>query len=363
MLRNAKPHIRALRPYEPGPPIEALVREHGVRDPLKLASNENPLGPSPKAVEALCGAAGQVHRYPDGACRALRAALSRRLQVAPEQLVFGAGSDEILELVAKTFLAPGDELLCAWPSFAMYPIVAQGMGADCVRVPLNAELGHDVEAMAAALSGRTRVAVICNPNNPTGTSLGEGDLQRFVEALPEDVVLLLDEAYAEFARRPDFPDSLALLARRPATAVLRTFSKIYGLAGLRVGYAVCGPELAGLLERARHPFNVNALAETAALAALADTAHFERSRRMNAEGMALLRRELAALAIRSWPSDANFLLAELGGGACEALLKLGVSVRDMQGFGLPGCARITIGTPEQNERLLKALHALRGAQA
>ena len=359
MTAKAKAWILELEPYAPGKPIEELERELGIKDSVKLASNENPLGPSPKAIEAILDLAAGVHRYPDGACFALRAALSDRLGVPPDQLVFGAGSDELLELLAKVFLEPEGEIVYAWPSFAMYPIVAQGMGARAVQVLLTNDHVHDLDAMAAAVTDATRIVIVCNPNNPTGTSVGAAELERFAAALPEDVVLVIDEAYAEYARRPDFPDSLALVRNRPGTIVLRTFSKIYGLAGLRVGYSVSDVELAGLLERARHPFNVNLLAEAAASAALSDDAHVERSRENNARGAETLERELRALGIRTWPTDANFLLAETGAGIYQELLRLGVIVRPMGGFGLPDCVRITIGTPEENEKLVKALQTLR----
>jgi histidinol-phosphate aminotransferase len=357
LARIVKPWVASLSPYVPGKPIEELERELGIREAIKLASNENPLGPSPKALAAIVAAAGRVNRYPDGACFELRKKLSGRLGVAPEQLVFGTGGDEILELVAKAFLGPGDEVVYAWPSFAMYPIVAQGMGAKPLPVPLTRDLVHDFAAMRAAITERTRVVFVCNPNNPTGTSVGAGAFDAFVGALPDHLVLVVDEAYGEYARRPDFPNALAWLARRPGSVVLRTFSKIYGLAGIRIGYGVADPELAGYLERARHPFNVNLLAEAAAVAALDDDEHVARTRRVNAEGLDFLARELAALGVRSWPSDANFLLAEPGAGAYEALLRQGVIVRPTAGFGLPQCVRITAGTPEENERCVKAIAA------
>jgi histidinol-phosphate aminotransferase len=328
---RVKPYIRSLAPYVPGKPIEELERELGVRGSIKLASNENPLGPSPRAVEAMRRAAAEIHRYPDGASFALRAALSKKLGVAGDQLVF------------------------AWPSFAMYPIVVQGMGATGVPVPLTRDLVHDLDAMLAAIGPRTRVVMICNPNNPTGTSVGAEAFDRFVAALPPDVVLAVDEAYYEFVRRPDFPDAIALTARRPGTVILRTFSKIYGLAGIRIGYGICDRELASYLERARHPFNVNRLAEVAALAALEDDEHYRRTREINATGAVYLTNELARLGIETWPTDANFILARTGADVYDALLAQGVIVRPMKGFGLADHVRISIGLPEENERFIKAL--------
>jgi histidinol-phosphate aminotransferase len=361
MSLPVKPWLAQLDPYVPGKPIEELERELGIEGAVKLASNENPLGPSPRAVEAIRSKAASVHRYPDGASFQLRAALAARLGVARESLVFGCGADEILELVAKCFLGPGDECVYAWPSFAMYPIVVKGMGATPVPVPLDAKLVHDLDALAAAVTKRTRVVVVCNPNNPTGTGVGAADFDRFAAALPHDVVLLVDEAYVDFSERPDRIDALAWVARRPGTLSARTFSKIAGLAGLRVGYAVADRELAGYLERARHPFNLNVLAEVAALAALDDPEHLARTLRVNREGMAYLTRELAALGIETWPSEANFLLAKPGPGAYERLLRKGIIVRPLAGFGLPEHVRITIGTAEQNEGLVKALRELREA--
>ena len=355
LAHRVKPWVAALEPYKPGKPIEELERELGITGVIKLASNENPLGPSPRAVEAVRRALADLHRYPDGASFALRAKLAEKLGVGRDQLVFGCGADEILELVAKAFLGPGDEAVFAWPSFAMYPIVTRGMGATPIAVPLDRDLVHDLDAIAAAVNERTRVVIVCNPNNPTGTSVGAAAFDRFAARLPDDVVLLVDEAYVDFARRADFPDSLAWVARRPGTLVVRTFSKIAGLAGLRVGYGVADPELTGYLERARHPFNVNLLAEAAAVAALDDREHLERTLRQNAEGIEFLRRELGALGIETWPSEANFLLAKPGPGTYEFLLREGIIVRPLAGFGMPDHVRITIGLPEENERLVKAL--------
>jgi len=354
------PHILALEPYQPGKPIEEVERELGIQGSIKLASNENPLGPSPRAVAALREACDGIHRYPDGASFNLRRALARRLGVGTEQLVFGSGADEVLELLAKTLLGRGDEVVYAWPSFAMYPIVVKGMGATPVPVPLDAKLVHDLPAMTRAVTPRTKLVFVCNPNNPTGTSVGAEAFADFVSALPADLVLAIDEAYFEFVRRSDFPDSLAWVARRPGTIVLRTFSKIFGLAGLRIGYGIADPELAGYLQRARHPFNVNRLAEVAALAALDDEEHARRTRDLNAAGIEYLTRELTSLGYRVWPSDANFVLVRTGPGVHEALLREGVIVRPMEGFGLTDHIRISIGTAEENERLVKTLQRIGG---
>jgi histidinol-phosphate aminotransferase len=357
-----KPHILELEPYQPGVPPEQLERELGIEGAIKLASNESPIGPSPRAVEAVREALASVHRYPDGACFALREKLARRLGVTEAQLVFGAGADEILELLAKTLLGPGDELVHAWPSFAMYPIVARGMGATAVPVPLTRDLVHDLDAMRRAVNERTRLVFLCNPNNPTGTSVGAEAFGAFVESLPDSLVLAVDEAYVEYARRSDFPDSLAWLTR-PGTIVMRTFSKIFGLAGLRIGYGVADAELADYLNRARHPFNVNRLAEAAALAALDDEGHAERSHRVNAEGVDYLSRELRALDFEVWPTDANFVLVRTGADLPGLLMREGVIIRPLGGFGMPDHARISVGLPEENERLVKILRRLRDGRS
>jgi histidinol-phosphate aminotransferase len=354
-----KPHILDLEPYQPGKPVEELERELGIEGCIKLASNESAIGPSPKAIAAVREALEGVHRYPDGASFALRERLSSRLGVDSEQLVFGAGSDEVLELLAKVLLGPGDEAVFAWPSFAMYPVVAQGMGATSIRVPLTGDLIHDLPAMSAAVTARTRLIFVCNPNNPTGTSVGAEAFDRFVESLPETAVLAIDEAYYEFVRRSDFPDSLKWVGRRPGTIALRTFSKIFGLAGLRIGFGVADLELAGYLQRARHPFNISRLAEVAALAALEDDEHAERARSTNSEGADYLRGELDVLGIKTWPTDANFLLANAGADTAERLLREGIIVRSLHGFGMPNHIRISVGLPEENERLVKALRRLR----
>jgi histidinol-phosphate aminotransferase len=357
--RVVKPHILDLAPYEPGKPVEELERELGLSGSIKLASNESPLGPSPKAVAALQKAIAGIHRYPDGASFELRRKLADRLAVEEEQLVFGAGADEILELLAKVLLGPGDECVFAWPSFAMYPIVVQGMGARSVQVPLDREFVHDLPAMLQAMTKRTKLVMVCNPNNPTGTSVGADAFDHFMSQLPEGVVVAVDEAYVDFARRPDFPDAMVWVRRRPGTIVLRTFSKIFGLAGLRIGYGVADAELAGYLQRARHPFNVNRLAEVAAAAALDDRDYAERITRLNADGAVYLARELRALGIEVWPTDANFVLARTGAEVYEQLLRQGVIVRPLVAFGLPEHVRISVGLPEENERLVKALRRLR----
>lgn len=354
------PHLRDLEPYPPGKPIEELERELGIRGSVKLASNESPLGPSRRAVEAIGREAERLNRYPDGSSYYLREALAKKLGIAGEQLLFGSGSDELLEIIAKTFLRTGEAVLYPWPSFAMYPIVAQGMGGRPVPVSLDGGFRADVDRMLAALDEGTRLVFLANPNNPTGTSIGESAFDRLVREIPEDVILVADEAYYEYVRRRDFPRSLERLRERETLVVLRTMSKIYGLAGLRLGYAIGSPELIGYLERARHPFNVNALAQAAALAALSDDEHVARVRELTHRGLERLEQGLAELGLDSVPSDANFVLVDVAEDAEELhqrLLRRGVITRPLGAFGLDHHLRVTAGTPEENERLLEALEA------
>jgi histidinol-phosphate aminotransferase len=335
-----------------------VERELAIESAVKLASNEAPVGPSPKVVEAIREAAGSVNRYPDGSCFYLRRALAEHLDVDPDSIFLGAGSDEILEVLAKSFLGAEAEAVFPWPGFAMYPIVTQGMGARSVRVPLDDALRTDVGRLAEAITDRTRLLFLPNPNNPTGTSIGATAFADLLEAVPERVVIAADEAYLEYVRRPDFPDTLRALRERPTLLQLRTFSKIYGLAGLRVGFAIGAPELIGILERARHPFNVNSLAQVAALAALGDAEHVERVRELTHEGLAQLERGFDALGLDYAASDANFVLVRVGAEAsslADRLLERGVITRPMGGFGLSEYIRVTAGLPGENERFLEAL--------
>ncbi|HTO06155.1 MAG TPA: histidinol-phosphate transaminase [Myxococcota bacterium] len=355
-------HIRDLDPYVPGKPVEELERELGIASAVKLASNESPIGPSRRAVEAIFAAAENLNRYPDDTCFALRDALATQLGVATNQLCFAGGSDGILELLAKCFLAPGDEALFPWPSFAMYPIMTRGAGATPVLAPLDRAYRADVAALLAAVTPRTRLVVLANPNNPTGTSIGAAEFARLVRELPERIVLAADEAYLSFVRRSDFPDSIAALRERKTLVVLRTFSKGHALAGLRIGYAIGDAELISYLERARHPFIVNSLAQVAAVAALADHAHAARIAELTHQGIAQLEAGLRKLGIPFADTDANFLLLEVGPGADalqERLLRFGVITRPLGGFGLKTHLRVSVGTREENERFLTALAAER----
>ena len=364
-LALAAPGVRGLEAYVPGMPMAELQRRYGLSDVIKLASNENPLGPPAASLEALRAALPGLGRYPDGAAFALKAGLARHLAVDPGQLTVGNGSNEILCLLAETFLTPGDEAVCSEFAFVVYRLAVQATGATLRIARANGAgavqpLGHGLEAMAAAVNERTRLVFVANPNNPTGTWLPPDELARFVAALPPRVILVLDEAYLEYMPADARPDSLAWLRSRPNLVVCRTFSKMYGLAGLRIGYAVSDPGLAALLDRVRQPFNVNEAAQVAALAALGADEHVQRSRAVNDAGLRQLRDGLAAFGWRVPPSAGNFVLADTGGPAAawnEALLRAGVIVRPVANYGLPNHLRITVGLPAENARLLAALAA------
>ncbi|MEE9613356.1 MAG: histidinol-phosphate transaminase [Thermodesulfobacteriota bacterium] len=351
--------IASLTPYPPGKPIEELERELGIEGSIKLASNENPLGPSRKAVEAISGALGSLNRYPDGSCYYLKQKLSERLGVAPEMIIPGNGSNEVIELIIRTFLRPGDEVLMGDPSFAVYPLVVQAAGGEAVRVDLKG-LTIDLQAMAERLVDKTRVVFISNPNNPTGTIVTSSELDRFMEAVPDETIVCIDEAYYEYVTSPEFPDALKYIREGRPVVLLRTFSKIYGLAGLRIGYGVARPDIVDYMDRVRQPFNVNSLAMGAALAALDDAEHVESSRENNATGLAYLFEEIEKLGCECVPTEANFFLVKVGdgeddGGAVyDGLLKKGVIVRPMKGYGLGRYIRVTVGLPEENRRFVEA---------
>ncbi len=361
-LELAAPGVRGLVPYEPGKPIEALERELGIREAVKLASNENPLGPSPRALEAARAALADLARYPDGHGHALREAIAARHGVDPACVVLGNGSNDVLDLIARAFLGPGTEAVMSAHAFAVYPIATRAAGAEAVMAPAR-DFGHDLEAMAARVTARTRVVWIASPNNPTGTRLAPERLRAFLEALPPHVVAVVDEAYHEYAAPAGEAGALAWVAALPRVVVTRTFSKAYGLAGLRIGYGVAAPEVAELLNRVRHPFNVNAVAQAAARAALADEAHIARSVALNREGMAQLEAGLRDLGLGWIPSAGNFLCVDVGREAApvyEALLREGVIVRPVAGYGLPRHLRVTVGLPEENRRFLEALARVLG---
>ncbi|MGV6474932.1 histidinol-phosphate transaminase [Azotobacter vinelandii] len=358
-LALAVPGVQKLSPYVPGKPVDELARELDL-DPagiVKLASNENPLGPSPRVLEALRGELAELTRYPDGSGYLLKARLAERCGVATAQITLGNGSNDILDLVARAWLAPGFNAVFSEHAFAVYPISTQAVGAEGRAVPAK-DYGHDLEAMLAAIDTDTRVVFLANPNNPTGTWFGPDALERFLARVPAQVLVVLDEAYIEYASGDDLPDGLRYLARYPNLLVSRTFSKAYGLAALRVGYAVSAPEVAAVLNRVRQPFNVNSLALAAACAALEDAAYLAEGRRINDAGMAQLEAGLSGLDLSWIPSKGNFIAVDFGRDAAPinaALLREGVIVRPVAGYGMPTFLRVSIGLPEENARFLAAL--------
>lgn len=360
----AMPGVRGLHPYLPGKPIEELQRELGLGEIIKLASNENPLGVSQKGLAAARDVISDINLYPDDLGFSLRAALARRFEVSPEQITLGSGSSDVLDMVARSFLGPGRNAVFSEYSFAMYPIYTQACGAEskvaAALSPGDPEMpyGHDLDGMMAAVDENTQVVFIANPNNPTGTWLDAEALESFLSQLPADIIVVLDEAYTEYVEEETYPDGLDGLARFPNLIVTRTFSKIYGLAGLRVGYGISSPELAALINRVRHPFNVNSAALAAAEASLDDHDFIERSIASNRRGMRQLTAGFLDLGFLTLPSAGNFICFEWPGAADEvyaALLKKGVIVRPLANYGMPRHLRVTIGTEEENQFFLQAL--------
>jgi histidinol-phosphate aminotransferase len=350
-------HVRDLSPYVPGKPIEEAEREVGVRQVVKLASNENPLGPSPRAIAAIQEAAGRVHRYPDAGGQALRAALAARLRIPAAEIVLGNGSTELVELLAKTLLSGGRGAVVASQAFIMYRIAVRAMGAPIREVPLRGHR-HDLDAMAGACGPGTAIVYLGNPNNPTGTCITRGELDRFLARLPGEILVVLDEAYRDYVEAPEYPDGLDDLRRGRSVAVLRTFSKIHGLAGLRIGYAAMPAELAAAIDRVRSPFNTSVIAQAAALAALGDLDHLKRSREENARERAYLCAEFARRPVTFVPSVTNFLLLETALDAQDLysrLLSQGVIVRPMSAYGFERGIRVSVGSRQENLRFLAAL--------
>jgi histidinol-phosphate aminotransferase len=351
-----KPAVLTQPVYEPGKPIEYVARELGL-DPngiIKLASNENPFGPSPRALAAAKLALEHGELYPDGGCFALRQKLAAAWGLAADQFIVGNGSNEVIELISHALLGPGDEVVMAAPSFAVYKLVTLVFGAKAIEVPL-VHYRHDLNQIAAAITPKTKLVYVCSPNNPTGTANGEADLLAFARALPDHVVAVLDEAYAEYD--PNAPDLLPLIREGRKVVCLRTFSKIYGLASLRIGYGYAAPDIIAALNRMRQPFNVNAIAQAAAVAALDDTEFTAKCARENRAGMAQLEAGFTARKLEWVPSVANFILVKVGEGAriFDALQRRGVIVRPMKSYGMPEWLRVTVGTHAQNERLLAEL--------
>ncbi len=369
-LELAAAGIRGLAPYEPGKPVEELERELGLTDVIKLASNENPLGPSPQVKVALAEAADELERYPDGAAFALRDKLACHLQVQPEQLTLGNGSNDVLVLLAETFLTPDASAVYDEFSFVVYRLAVQACGAEARIAAANPidhvqPLGHNLNAMRELVDDSTRLVFIANPNNPTGTWLEQSELLELLRSLPRHVIAVLDEAYLEYARQPHEQDTLTWLREFPNLVIVRTFSKAYGLAALRIGYSVSAPAIAELLNRIRQPFNVNTLAQRAAVAALDDPGWVAQAVATNRDGMQMLRSALEGQGLTAVPSRGNFLLVDMGSAenamACnEHLLRNGVIVRPVANYGLPAYLRITVGTQQENERLSAALRDFAG---
>jgi histidinol-phosphate aminotransferase len=360
---KTSPFLENLPVYQPGRPIEEVARELGL-DPkgiIKLASNENPLGPSRLGLAAMRQALKQVNLYPDGNAFYLKQKLAAKLGVTPANLILGNGSNEVIELIGHALLVPGAEVVVSQYCFAVYPIVTALFGAKLVVVPAKNH-GHDLDAMLAAITPNTRVVFVANPNNPTGTTASREELARFVNAVPANVLLALDEAYLEFLNEP-----LDLLPEirngsKPNLLLMRTFSKIYGLAGTRIGYGIGHPDFIAALEKIRQPFNINSVAQAGALAALDDTKHVEKTRKINSRGLRLYARTFRKLGLEFIPSQANFILVRVGDGqrVFGELQKLGVIVRPMGGYQLPEWIRISIGTPKENKRCLEALRKVLG---
>jgi histidinol-phosphate aminotransferase len=353
----ANDHILGIAPYEPGKPIEELERELGIADAIKLASNENPMPPSERVQKAIIDALPHLNRYPDGSGYYLRDALARRHGVTADHVLLGNGSNELIELLVRAFVKPGDEAVVPHPSFVVYPMIVQAVGGIRVVVTLK-DQRIDLEGMARALTPDTKMVFIANPNNPTATIVTADEVEHFMARVPDRAIVVFDEAYYEFAQGPDFPDTLQYMRQGRKVVVLRTFSKAASLAGLRVGYAVADPDAVALLNRIRAPFNVNSLAQVAALAALEDDAHTLECLRIIEAGRHYLYDELASLGVKYTPSRANFILVDVGRNAADIfqrLLKAGVIVRPMTSFGMESALRITVGTPEENRRLVKAL--------
>ncbi|MDZ7804687.1 histidinol-phosphate transaminase [Thiohalophilus sp.] len=361
----AAPGVRELTPYQPGKPIEELEREYGLSGVIKLASNENPLGPSPDVLRSISDNLSELSRYPDGNGFVLKQALCKRFDLEPGQITLGNGSNDVLELIARAFVTPDNEVIFSQHAFAVYPLVTRAIGARAVVTPARA-WGHDLDAMREAITGRTRLIFIANPNNPTGTWLSKQALQDFLEQIPPHVLVVLDEAYFEYASDPvmglaQYPDGLQWLDEFPNLIVTRTFSKAYGLAGLRVGYAVSHGDVADYLNRVRQPFNVNHLALAAAATALTDTTHLQRSVALNAAGLKQFYAAFERLGLDYIPSAGNFVTVKVGAAAeiNEQLLRRGIIVRPVANYELPEHLRISVGSEKENQRCIEALEAIR----
>ncbi|MCC7203084.1 MAG: histidinol-phosphate transaminase [Nitrospirae bacterium] len=358
MLKYVSDNIKNLVPYQPGKPIEELERELGIKGVIKLASNENPLGASRKAIEAIkVYIDKKVNRYPDGGGFYLRRALAEKWGISQESVILGNGSNEIIELLIRTLVSPGDNAVTSENTFSVYRLIMTAANGAIITVPMKDER-FDLKSMAGKINSRTRLVFIANPNNPTGTMSTAQEVRDFMKEVPQDVMVVFDEAYAEYVTSDQYPDSLGYLRDGRNVTILRTFSKIYGLAGLRIGYGLTTVEMADMMNRVRQPFNTNALAQVAALAALEDERHVEESRRINGEGKEYLYKEFESMGIRYIPTEANFIYfrADDGRAIFDAMLKEGIIIRHMGGRDL----RVTIGLPEENRKFTAALRKVLG---
>lgn len=352
--------VNQLQPYVPGKPIEELERQYGVKNIVKLASNENPLGPSESVLNAIAKATKDLTRYPDGNGFTLKKALAEKYQVEPSQITLGNGSNDVLEIIARTFVSPADEVLYSQHAFAVYPIVTQAIGAKGVIAPAR-DYGHDLQAMSTLINERTKLIFIANPNNPTGTHLAADELEAFVAQVPPRTLVVIDEAYVEYGDND--ANTISCLAKYPNLIITRTFSKAYGLAGLRVGFAFSHPEVADLLNRIRQPFNVNSLALAAATAALNDDTYLVATKKLNDQGMAQLISGFNTMGLSYIPSKGNFITVDVecnGLELYERLLQQGVIVRPVTNYGLPQHLRVSIGLQAENQRFLDVLSSLLG---
>jgi histidinol-phosphate aminotransferase len=356
-VQAANPYIYKIKPYVPGKPIDEVRRELGLKSVIKLASNENPYPPSPKALAAMNLAAREINRYPDGGCFLLRRTLARKLNVDDDQLIFGNGSDEIIVLAVKAFAAKGDDIIIAKPSFLIYEIASILSGARLHQVPLK-EFRYDLQAMKAKINGRTRIIFIGNPDNPAGTYITARQTEDFLRCVPKSTLVFFDEAYFEYVQAKDYPDTLNLMKKYPNVMTTRTFSKMYGLAGLRVGYGIASREIIGILNRLREPFNVNSMAQAAAVAVLGDEAYYRNIAKEVNEQRKYLYRSLESMDIAYEKSFTNFILINVGGDSSQVtgdLLKKGVIIRDMSIWGLKGYIRVSIGNASENKRFIQTL--------
>lgn len=361
MKMNVPDYILSLKPYKPGKPIEELEREYGIKNSIKLASNENPLGPPASAVQAVRDAAGDIHRYPDGGGFILTRKLAEKNGVKPENIVLGNGSDDIIGFLAKAFLMPGDEAVMALPSFLMYDIMVKASGATAVCVPLadaSEAFAIDLAGILESITPKTKMIFLTNPNNPTGTIITKEAFDVFIDAVPNGIVIVVDEAYIEFADRGECVSGQDYIESDRPVVVLRTFSKLYGLAGIRVGYGIMDEEIAKVIHRVRQPFNVNSLAQVAAVAALDDQAYLDETKAVINDGLDYLYSALDDLGINYFPTQANFFLIDVKEQAddvFEKMLREGVIIRSMTSYGYPGYIRVTVGLPEENRRFIEAL--------